>query len=123
MLTKYGKACLGGACIAGAVFICAIIMNSVMKGDVVTEPIGPPNNYWIPTEADIMWIDSLQTQVKDIETDVNELNVSVNRIDRKLDDMIEERLEYEDGTYDSIRYHESDELRMWIGNDGDTIWE
>ena len=92
MLTKYGKACLGGACIAGAVFICAIIMNSVMKGDVVTEPIGPPNNYWIPTEADIMWIDSLQTQVKDIETDVNELNVSVNRIDRKLDDMIEERL-------------------------------
>ena len=46
---------------------------------------------WIPTEEDLLWIDSLQTQVKDIETDVNELNVSVNRIDRKLDNMIEER--------------------------------
>ena len=110
MLTKYGKACLGGACIAGALFIGFIIMNSIVWGDEI-QATDNKEEYWIPTEADLIWIDSLQTQVKDIETDVNELNVSVNRIDRKLDDMIQERQD------------ESDELKMWIGNDGDTIWE
>jgi peptidoglycan hydrolase CwlO-like protein len=111
MLTKYGKACLGGACIAGALFIGFIIMNSIVWGDEIKTIETTKEDYWIPTEADLIWIDSLQTQVKDIETDVNELNVSVNRIDRKLDDMIQERQD------------ESDELKMWIGNDGDTIWE
>ena len=32
-------------------------------------------------------------------------------------------IEYEDGTWDSIRWTESDEWRMWISGDGDTIWE
>ena len=54
-----------------------------------TAPI--ESKQWIPTEEDIVWIDSLHNQVRDIEEDVNELNVSVTRIDRKLDDMIEER--------------------------------
>ena len=44
-----------------------------------------------------------------------------------------ERLEYADGSSDSIRYEEGsaidrrrnypDEERMWVSGDGDTIWE
>ncbi len=49
------------------------------------------------------------------EEDVNELNVSVTRIDRKLDNMIEEQKE-EDAIY-------NDEYQMWITQEGDTIWE
>jgi hypothetical protein len=88
---KWFKTSMGFFCIFSSMFLVTILVLSLMRTDRITEPIGPPHNYWIPTEDDLIWIDSLQNQVKDIETDVNELNVSVNRIDRKLDDMIEEQ--------------------------------
>ncbi len=79
--------------------VCAIGMVSIIAIVIAlgvwrwTEPPATPyeTEMWIPTEEDIIWIDSLHNQVRDIEQDVNELNVSVTRIDRKLDDMIEER--------------------------------
>jgi len=110
-------------CAIGMVAIILMVIGMWLSRWTASPATPITTEQWIPTEEDIMWIDSLHNQVKDIEDDVVELNVSVNRIDRKLDKLVEERLEYEDGTYDSIRYYESDELRMWIGADGDTIWE
>jgi len=71
---------------------------------------------WIPTEDDLIMIDSLHNQVRDIEEDVNDLNVSVTRIDRKLDDMIDEQNKEAASQY-------NDEYQMWITGEGDTIYE
>jgi len=79
-------------------------------------PPGPNYNYWTPTEDDLIMIDSLHNQVRDIEEDVNDLNVSVTRIDRKLDDMIDEQNKEAATIY-------NDEYQMWITNEGDTIYE
>jgi hypothetical protein len=66
------------------------------------------NNYWIPNEADKLWLDSLYEQVKRTEDDVLELNESVNRIDRKIDEIMLRRIDYPDGTWDSIKVKPSE---------------
>jgi len=59
--------------------------------------MGPPHNYWHPS-----WDEN------------NPRTIIPNG---------EGTIEYEDGTVDSIRWNESDEYKMWIGGNGDTIWE
>jgi peptidoglycan hydrolase CwlO-like protein len=99
-----------------AIVLIVITMIGLGVWRWTASPTAPiETEQWIPTEEDIIWIDSLHNQVKDIEQDVNELNVSVTRIDRKLDDMIEEQKE-EDAIY-------NDEYQIWITNEGDTIYE
>lgn len=102
-------------CAIGMVAIVLIVIGMWLSRWTASPDAPYDNKLWIPTEQDIIWIDSLHNQVKDIEDDVIELNVSVNRIDRKLDDMIEEQKE-EDAIY-------NDEYQMWITNEGDTIYE
>jgi len=102
-------------CAIGMVVIVAIVVAMWLSRWTASPAAPYENKLWIPTEQDIIWIDSLHNQVKDIEDDVIELNVSVNRIDRKLDDMIDEQKE-EDAIY-------NDEYQMWITNEGDTIYE
>ena len=78
-------------CAIGMVAIILIVIGMWLSRWTATPTAPYETEMWIPTEEDIIWIDSLHNQVRDIEQDVNELNVSVTRIDRKLDDMIEER--------------------------------
>ena len=98
--------------VAFGMFMCSALILALLITKLapknVPEVEATTNEYWIPTEQDIIEIDSLYNQVKDIEEDVEQLNESVDRIDRKLDDMIEEQ---------------SDEEVMWIGENGDTIWD
>jgi len=104
--------------------VCAVSMIAIILMLIgmwisrwTASPAAPiTTEQWIPTEEDFIWIDSLHNQVKDIEDDVIELNVSVNRIDRKLDNMIEEQKEEDASIY-------NDEYQMWITNEGDTIYE
>ena len=123
---KYFKLCLGTSCVIGGIFIIIILLNSIIRGDVIEKPLGPPNNFWVPTEDDIIQIDSLYNKVKNIEADVDTLHNSVDRIDQKLDDLIEEQ---NDNNADDVMNNidmdcgESDEYVMWIGDNGDTIWE
>jgi len=59
----------------------------------------PPSNeeqMWIPTEEDIQYQDSMYQIIQQTQNDVDTIKVQVQ--------MIIERLDYEDGTYDSIRY-------------------
>jgi len=86
-------------CAIGMVAIVLIVIGMWLSRWTATPTAPYDNKLWIPTEEDIVWIDSLHNQVKDIEDDVIELNVSVNRIDRKLDDMIDEQKEEADTIY------------------------
>ncbi len=86
--------------------VCAIgilgivcIVSALAINEWMTEPQPVEEvqsiDIWIPTEQDMLTIDSLYTIVKETEEDVEELNQSVDRIDNKLDDLIEERSEEE----------------------------
>jgi len=80
------------------IFLTTIGTIMVLKQDkpLDARPPGPNYNYWHPT-----WDEN------------NPRTIIPNG---------EGIIEYSDGTRDSIRW-QSDELRMWIGGDGDTIWE
>ena len=74
---------------------------------------------WIPTRDDIKYQDSMWTIINRTQEDVDTIKETMEHIIYKLD-----RLEYKDGTYDSIRTPiYEDEHVMWIGANGDTIWE
>jgi len=84
--------------IAG-VFTLVIVLNSVIRGDKIDpdNPMGPPHNYWHPS-----WDEN------NPRTIIPEGKGTIT---------------YGDTLTDSIRWNESDEYRMWITGDGDTIWE
>ncbi len=103
-------------CAIGMIAIILIVIGMWLSRWTASPATHYETEQWIPTEEDFIWIDSLHNQVKDIEDDVIELNVSVNRIDRKLDNMIEEQKEEDASIY-------NDEYQMWITNEGDTIYE
>ena len=99
-------------------FILIIIINSAIRGDKLdpNDP-RPPNhlyNYWHPS-----WDEN------NPRTIIPEGKGTITYGDTLTDSI---RWEYhgkegqsEYGEY--IPTEESDEYRMWIGNDGDTIWE
>tara|TARA_R110001592_G_scaffold311830_1_gene586833 strand:- start:213 stop:590 length:378 start_codon:yes stop_codon:yes gene_type:complete len=97
----------------GYAFVGMIIMMIVLGGHELykhcmhhywdTHIEVPDNNYWIPSEADKLWLDSLYEQVKRTEDDVIDLNATVNRIDRKIDEIMLRRIDYPDGSWDSIK--------------------
>tara|TARA_B110000495_G_C22933928_1_gene546053 strand:+ start:302 stop:535 length:234 start_codon:yes stop_codon:yes gene_type:complete len=51
---------------------------------------------WIPTAEDIAYQDSMYTIIESTQKDINDIKQDIV--------FILERLDYEDGTYDSIRY-------------------
>jgi len=148
---KYFKFCLGTFCAIGGVLILIVVVNSLLKGDVIEEPMGPPHNYhvpkcihpvdfdcefkcdthlFVPTEQDIMVLDTIERQVNTIEKDIDTLHIRINRIENKIDNLIEEQSK-EDETSSNIKTKEDidwtgtyqDEYVMWITGNGDTIWE
>ena len=77
-------------------------------------------------EAHVQFLEKIQRpDAKDIEADVDTLHNSVDRIDQKLDDMIEKQSNEDDvmNNIDMECGDSSDEYVMWIGDNGDTIWE
>tara|TARA_Y100000034_G_C6772261_1_gene344565 strand:- start:127 stop:468 length:342 start_codon:yes stop_codon:yes gene_type:complete len=82
----------------GALF-STLVIASVWPDKVEEIKETPPNNeeqMWIPTEEDIQYQDSMYQIIQQTQNDVDTIKVQVQ--------MIIERLDYEDGTYDSIRY-------------------
>ena len=73
----------------------------------VKQPIEPPveqseEEMWIPTKEDIEYQDSMYTIIQNTQNDIDTIKQSIV--------YILERLDYEDGTYDSIRYVEGSEI-------------
>ena len=101
---KYFKFCLGTFCAMGGVFIVIILLNSILRGDSIdpNKTYGPSHNYEVPekcdtnvqdtiTEEDIMVLDTMLIQVQDIEKDIDTLHVRMDRIESKIDIMLEEQ--------------------------------
>ena len=101
---KYFKFCLGTFCAMGGVFIIIILLNSILRGDSIdpNKTYGPSHNFEVPekcdtikldtiTAEDIMVLDTMLIQVKDIEKDIDTLHVRMDRIEQKIDIMLEEQ--------------------------------
>jgi hypothetical protein len=84
--------------------ISGLVIASVWSDEPhVIETETPPvetNNIevWIPTEEDIKYQDSMFCIIEQTQMDVDTIKQDIDKILYKLD-----RLEYDDGTYDSIR--------------------
>ena len=99
---KFFKTSLGIFCIFGGTLALIIFLSTALRGDRVTidpeDPKGPPNNYWVPTEDDIKYQDSMFQIIEQTQKEVDTIKASMEDILYKLD-----RLYYEDGSWDSIR--------------------
>ena len=79
-----------------------LVIASIWPANVIEEikETPPVNNeeteMWIPTEEDIAYQDSMYTIIQNTQDDITEIKEDIV--------FILERLDYEDGTYDSIRY-------------------
>jgi len=80
-----------------------LVIASIWPTDAIEEiKETPPNcnsdstGLWIPTEEDIAYQDSMYTIIQNTQNDITEIKEDIV--------FILERLDYEDGTYDSIRY-------------------
>jgi len=69
--------------------------EEIVKDSIVEE-------LWIPTEEDIAYQDSMYTIIQNTQSDIDTIKDNII--------YILERLEYDDGTYDSIRYVKNGEI-------------
>ena len=89
--------------LAGVLF-STLVLASVWPNDVIEEiketPPSPDttiiNTTWIPTEEDIAYQDSMYQIIKNTQNDVTDIKEDIV--------LIIERLDYVDGTHDSVRY-------------------
>jgi hypothetical protein len=110
-----------------------MLFATIYNANANTMDIAPPvedkdTTAWVPTKEDIAYQDSMFAIVEQTSQDVDTIKAAISDILYKL-----ERLEYADGSSDSIRYekggaidrnrNQSDEFKMWITGSGDTIWE
>ena len=88
--------------ISGALFSTLLLAN-VWPDEV--EPVEDgvevedTEESWIPTKEDIEYQDSMYAIIQNTQQDVDTIKDDINKILYKL-----ERLDYKDGTHDSIRY-------------------
>ena len=86
--------------------IIIILLSTLVLASVLYEPEGrieiketPPSNneeMWIPTKEDIAYQDSMFQIIQTTQNDIDTIKQEII--------YILERLDYADGTYDSIRY-------------------
>jgi sensor histidine kinase regulating citrate/malate metabolism len=84
--------------IAGA-FFSTLVLASVWPEEIEEiEEIKETteNEMWIPTAEDIAYQDSMYTIIQNTQNDITDIKEDIV--------LIIERLDYADGTYDSIRY-------------------
>jgi hypothetical protein len=85
------------------VLISTLVIASVWPNEVEEIKETPPQNcnvdstqMWIPTEEDIAYQDSMYTIIQSTQNDITDIKEDIV--------YIIERLDYDDGTHDSIRY-------------------
>ena len=81
--------------------IAALLFSTIVLANVWTEEIVKTENdtedkMWIPTKEDILYQDSMYTIIRNTQNDVTNIKKDIVHI--------LERLDYVDGTSDSIRY-------------------
>jgi len=134
-MIKIGRTCISSTQIVLIIVIVlmsitaiASMYNNNTMESIVSIQEEKDTTIWVPTQEDLAYQDSMFRIVNQTSIDLDTIKADIDRILFKL-----ERLEYSDGSSDSIRYEEGsamdikrnypDEERMWIGGNGDTIWE
>ena len=80
------------------ILISTLVIASVWPTTIVKE-VECDEEMWVPTIEDIEYQDSMYSIIRSTQQDVDTIKKDIDKILYKLD-----RLEYSDGTYDSIRY-------------------
>jgi len=136
-MIRIGRTCISSTTIVMIVLgliSSTVLIASILNSGIQEGPYGiidieeKDTTQWIPTKEDLAYQDSMFHIVDQTSRDLDTIKADIDRILFKL-----ERLEYSDGSSDSIRYEEGsamdikrnypDEERMWISGAGDTIWE
>ena len=81
--------------VVAALLFSTILIANVWPKEVIIEPI-PKDKMWIPTKEDIAYQDSMYSIIQNTQDDVTDIKKDIV--------LILERLDYADGTWDSIRY-------------------
>ena len=76
--------------------LSTLVLASVWPEEVVEVIEVEEVEVWIPTAEDILYQDSMYTIIRNTQNDVTDIKEDIV--------LILERLDYKDGTYDSIRY-------------------
>ena len=82
--------------IIAALLFSTIVLANVWTEEVVVEEVVEEKKMWIPTEEDIAYQDSMFSIIQNTQNDVTDIKEDIVHI--------LERLDYVDGTHDSIRY-------------------
>ena len=82
--------------ITGVLFSTLVLASVWPEKEVIIEEGTEEVEMWVPTKEDIAYQDSMYTIIQNTQSDVDTIKVQVQ--------MIIERLDYKDGTHDSIRY-------------------
>jgi len=82
--------------IIATLFFSTIVLANVWTEEVVVEEVVEEKKMWIPTKEDIAYQDSMFSIIQNTQNDVTDIKEDIVHI--------LERLDYVDGTHDSIRY-------------------
>ena len=86
------------------ILLSTLVLASVWPTteEVIETPSDGKEEMWVPTEEDIAYQDSMFTIIQSTQNDITDIKKDIVHI--------LERLDYEDGTYDSIRYVKGGEI-------------
>ena len=87
--------------IVSLMFSTLVIASGVMYKEKVVK-VETVEEMWIPTKEDIAYQDSMYSIIQNTQNDITDIKQDIV--------YILERLDYEDGTWDSIRYVKGDEI-------------
>ena len=80
-----------------SLFLCVTVLANVWPKEVIIEEVKVDEEKpWIPTKEDIAYQDSMFSIIQNTQNDITDIKQDIV--------LILERLDYEDGTWDSIRY-------------------
>ena len=85
-----------------ALLLSTLVLASVWPEEVVEVIEVEEVEVWIPTAEDILYQDSMYTIIRNTQNDVTDIKEDIV--------LILERLDYADGTYDSIRYVKGEKI-------------
>lgn len=96
---------IAGAGLCGMLALVFVLAISNLVTTTSSPVQGPVNNYWVPTDEDIMYQDSMYQIIKETDSNMDTINQGMTRIIKKLDVII-----YENGLSDSIELYEEDHV-------------
>ena len=79
-----------------SLFLCVTVLANVWPKEVIIIEDKSEEQMWVPTKEDIAYQDSMYLIIQNTQDDVTDIKEDIV--------LILERLDYEDGTWDSIRY-------------------